>query len=772
MTNLRPRSRPPATLILSAVLLCSPLCAADERLAIRLVDYAAAPITGQFTTSGNAAYHARINFLKEEPTGSGQLFINDLNGPLHTFSTQRKTFTTRLDFNGRGSRPGMFDKFTYDGGYSSGLIAFEFDPDYAHNGIFYTIHLEEPGVSGSSLPNNDTVPGLDTTGYTITPFVPTAAGPTTRHAVLIEWTDTNMGRAHFEGTAREILRIGYVTRIHTLGDMTFNPNATDPSHPDWRVLYLASGDGGTGESNHSDNRTLSPQRLDSLEGKTLRIIPDPALHPDSSFLSANGRYRIPHDNPFTDLAGARPEIWSYGHRNPHRLSWDAESDQLIVCEIGQHTWEEINLIHRGGNYGYASREGPERLIISQDSLHKTTGPLPVPDLLPVRINATVTNGEATPLYPVVAYRTNVVGDAIASGFVYRGSRIPELVGKFVFGDVTTGKLFYADYAKMLAADDGDPTHRADYQILRIEWLNPYADPAAHPERFEATYDIVKAAYQARFQAETGHTPPGNLPGFGNVAGGRADIRLATDAAGELYLLSKSDGMIREFHPLPSPPAFVVQPTDLSIEFGQPATFSVEATGVPAPALQWERRASGADTFLPLAEAHPFSGVTTASLFVAQVARGMDGHQFRCVAHQDDQSALSEVATLSVRIAAKEAWLTQNFSFDQLLDPEVSGDSADPDGDGIVNLLEYAFELNPHQNSRGGLPTPEADGAAVRIVFQPLRADLAYLVEASDDLLSWHSDGVLSASLDGIITATYHPPSGDRAFLRIRVRPRP
>lgn len=762
----------PVGLALVVLLIGSPLPATDERIAIRLVDYAAAPITGQFTTSGNAAYHARINFLKEEPTGSGRLFINDLNGPLQIFSTQRKTFTTFLDFNGRGTQTGLFDKFTYDGGYSSGLIAFEFDPDYANNGIFYTIHLEEPSVSGSSIPNNSSVPGLDTTGYTITPFIPTAAGPTTRHAVLIEWTDTNRGRSQFEGTAREILRVGYLSRIHTLGDLTFNPNATDPSHPDWRVLYLASGDGGSGESNHSDNRTLSPQRLDSLEGKTLRIIPDPTLHPGSSFLSGNGRYRIPQNNPFTDVPGARPEIWSYGHRNPHRLSWDAVSDQLIVCEIGQHTWEEVNLIHRGGNYGYANREGPELLIISQDSLNKTTAPLPVPDLLPVRINATVTSGEVTPLYPVVTYQTNVVGDAIAGGFVYRGSRIPELVGQFVFGDVTTGKLFYADYTAMLAADDGDPTHRAEYRTLRIEWENPYTDPAAGPESFDATYDIVKASYQARFLAETGNTPPNNLPGFGRVAGGRADIRLATDAEGELFLLSKSDGMIREFHPLPSLPSFLVQPTDRTVEFGQTVTFTVESAGVPTPSLRWERRAAGEVSFLPLTDTPPFSGVATGTLSISPVGRGMDGDQFRCVASQEGDSATSDIATLSIRVAAKEDWLSQYFSSDQLLDPEVSGDAADPDGDGIVNLLEYAFALDPQRNSRGRLPAPEVDGNGVRLVFETLRADLAYTVEASVDLLSWHSEGVVLTSLDGRVTATYQPAPGTRAFLRIRVSPHP
>ena len=111
------------------------------------------------------------------------------------------------------------------------------------------------------------------------------------------------------------------TPIHPLGEMTFNPVARR-GDPDWRVMYIGAGDAGTGEQ--SDIRRMNPQRLDTLAGKILRIVPDLREHTATSTVSENGRYRIPNDNPFTALEGARKEIWAYGLRNPHRLIWDVD----------------------------------------------------------------------------------------------------------------------------------------------------------------------------------------------------------------------------------------------------------------------------------------------------------------------------------------------------------------------------------------------------------------------------------------------------------------
>jgi hypothetical protein len=202
-----------------------------------------------------------------------------------------------------------------------------------------------------------------------------------------------------------------------------------------------------------------------------------------------------------------------------------------------------------------------------------TGPLPNPDIIaneqicaPSAFTSCTANGTITPLYPVIQYGHGlagqdplIAGDSISSGFVYRGSKIPELYGKYIFGDITTGAIYFADYAEMLAADDGDPNTLATIHSLDILWDNPNDAPDGGVEFYSTLtsdnairgpmFQIVDQAYHER-----GGLDP-NLPGGANVTGafGRSDIRLAVDGDGELYLLSKSDGMIRAIvGPVPEP----------------------------------------------------------------------------------------------------------------------------------------------------------------------------------------------------------------------------
>ena len=127
------------------------------------------------------------------------------------------------------------------------------------------------------------------------------------------------------------------------------------------MLYIECGDGASGESTNTAIRA-NPQRLDNLEGKILRIVPDLNEHTATSTVSENGRYRIPNDNPFVATPGARKEIWAYGFRNPHRLAWAVDpanpaNNRLIVNSVGLHTWETVYLVRKGANYGYGEREG-------------------------------------------------------------------------------------------------------------------------------------------------------------------------------------------------------------------------------------------------------------------------------------------------------------------------------------------------------------------------------------------------------------------------------
>jgi hypothetical protein len=503
--------------------------AAPPELTIQIKDFADMPITGAVDGPGNSAgLLARINFLREEPGGGRKrLFVNDLNGPLYILDRESRKTTTYLDLNGLAGKPGIFHRLSIDAYLASGFISFEFDPDYAHNGKFYTIHLEDPALAASNLPDSRNYPGLKVSGYAATMPIHTF-GKVERQAVLVEWTDTDTSNATFEGTARELMRLEYNGAIHPMGDLTFNP-AARPGDPDWRVMYIATGDGGTGEQT-SDVRN-NPQRLDTLVGKILRIIPDLKTHPDSSTVSENGRYRIPNDNPFATKPGAGKEIWAYGLRNPHRLTWDVNpadprDNHLISLVVGLHTWETVDIIHKGANYGYSRREGPQQLLSDN-----TIAELPKDDAIPVRIDAIRTDGSVRPTYPVLAYQHASAGsvDAIANGFVYRGKAIPALRGKFLFGDITSGRIWWASMKEMVAADDGDPKTMAPMHEVRIAWKG---------EVYPRMAPINEVAYHARGgKAE-------HLPGAGRVPGGRSDIRFGVDAAGELYIMSKSDGVIR------------------------------------------------------------------------------------------------------------------------------------------------------------------------------------------------------------------------------------
>lgn len=519
------------SIVLSIVVLACAGAAAQESPTLPVLhikDYAAAPITGSATATGNNGSLARINTMREEPGGAKRLFVNDLNGPLYILDQSTKKFTTYLDFDGRDAKTGLFDKLTTAQGYANGFITFQFDPDYARNGKFYTVHLEDPLLPGSTMPNNSGTRGLNLSAYKTTEAIKTP-GTIDREAVLIEWTDSNINNATFEGTARELMRLQLNTRIHPMGDLIFNPTAK-AGDDDWRVLYIGCGDGGSGEN--TGVMRLNPQRLDTLVGKILRIIPDLNEHATSSVVSENGRYRIPNDNPFASTTGARKEIWAYGLRNPHRLTWDMDptdraNNHLLAATVGLHTWESVYVIRKGANYGYSEREGNEKL-----ETNNMTTALPAVDKIPVRINETATEGEITPTYPVLEYpHTQAGGDAIAGGFVYRGKSVPALRGKYVFADITTGRVWYADYAEMLRADDGKPETLATRHEMRIEELNGKIYPTMFP--------IAEYVYHLR-----GGKDP-DLPGSSTVSGtGRADVRFAVDGSGELYILSKTDGMIR------------------------------------------------------------------------------------------------------------------------------------------------------------------------------------------------------------------------------------
>ncbi len=523
--------------------------------AIALQDYASVPISSLTVSNYPPATNysgqlSRVNFMRQEPAdaplASNRFFVADNNRNLYILDRTTKVFTTYINFEV------VFPRFINNPGYAGGLVTFAFDPDYANNHKFYTVHTENPAKAPSAMPTNTGLPGLDLTGYTTTATINPAGVTNARESVLIEWTDTNITNGTFEGTARELMRVGFYDIIHPMGDLIFNPLA-QPGDPDYQNLYIAVGDGGAGEVPGITHPI--PQRLDTIPGKVLRITPDINLRTNDT-LSANGRYRIPSTgfdpNPFVSLSlsNVQKEIYAYGFRNIHRLSWDPVSNKLIANVIGLTSWEWIDIIHKGTNYGWAEREGSEQIIVSSNANNGLTGsqtrpvtPFPNPDTLVV----TGLVAAVTPVYPVAEY-SHHDGDAMANGFVYRGSLIPQLTGKYLFGDVSTARLFYCNLSEMIAADDTNRLTVAPIHELQIVYNGV-------ERRF---FDVVANQYTAKGGTASA-LPQGAANTRGNdpygvpYGGGRADIRIAQDNDNELYVISKSDGMIRKIVAQLAPP---------------------------------------------------------------------------------------------------------------------------------------------------------------------------------------------------------------------------
>ena len=125
---------------------------AAPEITLEIRDFATVPMTGKIDGKGQImGLLARVNFMREEPgVTRNRIFVNDLNGPLYILDKQSGKFTTYLNFNGRNGQPCLFRRLPTESGFANGFISFAFDPDYAHNGRFYTIHLEdqEAGVAG------------------------------------------------------------------------------------------------------------------------------------------------------------------------------------------------------------------------------------------------------------------------------------------------------------------------------------------------------------------------------------------------------------------------------------------------------------------------------------------------------------------------------------------------------------------------------------------------------------------------------------------------
>lgn len=238
-----------------------------------------------------------------------------------------------------------------------GLVSLTFDPNYASNGYFYVQYVANVGF------------------------------PTPGDTVIARFHADPATATADRGSELRLLQFKQANSTgHKAGDLVFGPDG---------MLYVVVGYGDVaGDPNNY------AQNLGSLLGKILRITPTGG---------------IPADNPFVGTPGARGEIWAYGMRNPFRIAFDPETGLLWASDVGQYNWEEVDVIKKGGNYGWRVYEGTH--------VYTDTDPVP-PNLVP----------------PVYEY-DHSQGCAIIGGYVYRGAKLAGYQGRYFYTDYCSGKLW-------------------------------------------------------------------------------------------------------------------------------------------------------------------------------------------------------------------------------------------------------------------------------------------------------------------------------------------
>ena len=292
--------------------------------------------------------------------GSNRLFVASQIGKIYCFENKADVTEPNLYLD-------IEESVRYiDKENEEGLLGFAIHPDYKKNGQFFLFYTttDEPHVSVISR-------------FNVSSTDPSKADP-----------DSEV----------ELMRIPQPFWNHNGGTLAFGHDG---------YLYIALGDGGK-----ANDPFKNGQNLATLNGSVLRI--------DVDKKSKDHNYAIPADNPFVGLKEARPEIYAYGFRNVWRLSFDRETGALYAADVGQNIWEEINIVVKGGNYGWNLREAKHKF---GDNGSEASDKL---------------------IDPIFEYHHDV-GKSITGGHVYRGSAVPSLKGMYMYADYVSGKVWALEH---------------------------------------------------------------------------------------------------------------------------------------------------------------------------------------------------------------------------------------------------------------------------------------------------------------------------------------
>ena len=318
-------------------------------------------------------------YMVESPDGTGRLFVVDQAGLIRILTPEGTLLAEPfLDVRDRmvSIGPGFDER---------GLLGLAFHPNYAENGRFFV--------------------------YYSAPLRPGAPENWNHTSHISEFLVSGDPDRADPASERLILQVDQPQFNHNGGTLVFGPHDG--------YLYISLGDGG-GANDVGVGHTPgigNAQDITNLLGSILRIDID------------NGDpYGIPADNPFIGEIG-RDEIYAFGLRNPYRISFDLGSGRLFAADAGQLLWEEVSIIDRGGNYGWNIKEGTHCF----DPDNPLVSPADCPDVGPLLGDPLID--------PLIEYanirQPGGIGTVVVGGFVYRGSTLPQLNGRYVFGDWST-----------------------------------------------------------------------------------------------------------------------------------------------------------------------------------------------------------------------------------------------------------------------------------------------------------------------------------------------
>ena len=301
--------------------------------------------------------------------GTNRLFVATQRGVVHVFPNSKDAKQTKVFLN-------IQKKVVYkDKQNEEGLLGMAFHPKYKTDGRFFVYYTTTDAPQLSVI-----------SSFRVSKDDPNSADPKSEVVLM---------------------KIKQPFWNHNGGTLAFGQAG---------YLYIALGDGGSANDPHRN-----AQNLKTLLGSVLRI--------DVNHKSGRRNYAIPKSNPFGGKRrSARPEIYAYGLRNVWRMSFDQKTGKLWAGDVGQNLWEEINIIVKGGNYGWNVREALHHFV-------------PKGSKRPKGADARRPKGMIDPIWE---YHHDI-GKSITGGHVYRGKKLPSLYGKYVYADYVSGKIWALDY---------------------------------------------------------------------------------------------------------------------------------------------------------------------------------------------------------------------------------------------------------------------------------------------------------------------------------------